>query len=362
MKKQYFNTFNTTALKTVDTYKNIIYSYLEARPDSGTNKYNHINTVPVSERTEANGYANFKFGYNEYVSDTYFQYTEKNVRIENNVFNGLLSIKASKAASLRKADLIVFANPTAPDVLYIADRSLNNDNSWLLNKSLRRVDTVTFDGEKEITYYSYSIETLWRLGHVIELYQDEAFRYQNVVAVLHNDYQTSTGDCTKTVKGYHDYNIDLSHIEYVQYDSREAYTYYIGYKGYKYTNVPCTLPGVVNFLKSYTSATPHSIYQKLYKVLNKNIKDDKAYSCKIKLDTDKIDMKIDPSIINENNELEIFVTTSPDYCIEDHIVENVTSNMKTYQKVVLYLKRHDNAFNPKWTEEEVKIAEKYLAK
>lgn len=366
MKKHFFNRCNTAALKTVDKYKNIIYSYLEAVPDSGAQKYNNITTIPVSERNESNGYSNFKFNYNEYVTDSYKRHSYCNVRVENNVFNGLLSIKASKASSLKKADLIIFTNPACPEVLYAAHKKLNNDNSWLDNKSLRRVDTVTFDGLKSVTYYSYNIETLWRLGHIIQIYQDKALKDQGSISILHNDYKSTTGDCTKTIKGYKDYGIDLSHIDYVQYDGRESYTYYFGYAGYEYTSVPSTLPGVVNFLKEYTSATPRSIYQKLYKVLTKNMREDKAFSCKIKLDPSKIDMRIDPSIINDDNEIEIYVTTSPEYRIEDHIVENKTADMKAYQKayqkVILYLKRHDGLFNPKWTEEERKIAENYLSK
>lgn len=356
----FFPNNNKHSLQIVNKYKNVIYSYLEAVPDSGTKKYNHITTIPMSERNEQNGMANFKFGYNEFLNDAQHLYTECNVRVENGAFNNVFSIKASKVNSIKKADLIVFACESNPQMLYIADRKHNNDNDWLTDKSLRKVVTTTFDGIKEVTFYQYDIENLWRLGHIIEIFQDDAMKYQNVIAILHNDYNTKTGEPVRTAKRYIDYNIDTDHIKFVQYDAKSACTYYFGYNSYTCTSIPGTLPGMTHWLSNYSDATPESIYQKLYKVLQNNIKDGKAHSCKVKLD--RKDCHIDPSIINENNEIEIFVSTSETFNIKDNLTTNTTSDMKAYKKVLMYLKRHENKYNPKWTEEEKAIADGYLAK
>lgn len=56
---KFFNSNNTKALEIVNKYKDIIYSFLMADP-SKTN-FNHITTIPTTERTDDNGYANFEF-------------------------------------------------------------------------------------------------------------------------------------------------------------------------------------------------------------------------------------------------------------------------------------------------------------
>lgn len=399
---------NQKALNIVNRYKNIIYSYLEAVPpfldpakiktnnilDSSKKeeyikekqseyedqwKYvNSISTVPMTSRTEENGYANFKFTYNEQVRPDYYQARTLNVRVETAIgfsstnYHNILSINSSKVKVIVNADLLIFARDDANGTLYLSFRedcnNGNTGNNWLNDISNRTKEYVSGPNGKIRAYYTYDLQSLWEQGKLIKIYQDSVLLNEKKIAILHNDYITKSGDSVNTYKNYIDYNIDTSHIKEVQYDRRSADTCFWGYRNSLYTSNDGTLPGIVNGWKEIFDPSENvgNVYQRLYNALDKTLKTDVAHCCKIKVDMKKVNCMFDPNIFNEKGELEIYISNNPDFNIQENKKVNKTSDMKTYQKtyqkVVMYLKRHDNAYNPKWTEEEKAIADKYLTK
>ena len=342
--KNYFNIYNDKALDIVKNYKNTIYSYLEAVP-STEKQFNNITTIPATERNISNGMSNFIFGYNEFISDTKCRYTRLNVRIEIGAFDNKLNIKAVKAASLVNADLIIFASPTNPNSIYISDHSFNN-NEWVTKKALRTMITNKY-GVKE---YQYDLPTLVKEGYVFSVFRD---------AISEKDKNISVNLSNSTVKKeYHSYKIDLSHISFVQHDLKAAQVCFFGYKGDTYTSISDTLDGFASRFENVSDSTHKAIYEKLRKVLLKTTETGTAYSCKIKLNCVPADMN--PAIINENNEVEIFVSTDPSFCIKDNVKEDKYENItpaeknKLMTKIKKYMKTHEEP-KASWTDTEKEI-------
>ena len=88
MKNYYYN-HNQKALDIISKNSNKLFSYLNGDPKKV--KFNHIITVPVSQRNENNGFPNFRIQVNEKCGHI----SKYNVRVETNTFQNYLTIETS---------------------------------------------------------------------------------------------------------------------------------------------------------------------------------------------------------------------------------------------------------------------------
>lgn len=366
----FYNNNNKKALRLVESYKNIIYSYLDADPSKIN--FNHIVTIPASNRNDNNGWANFRFDYQEKSHCM----NKINVRVETNTFNNDLIIQTSKVTHLQKSDLIIFPGEDE-DIVYLSflDRWGNRD--WLLDKRFYRQETMSWSGSEK-TYNHYNLKNLLANGQIIEVLLDKS---ENKIVVISNldfllpEYELKND--TRTWKTYNDYNIDLSHIEQVQFDGKQPSTIFWCTKSARYTENIGSTTKVSLYLESVSTKEASAIYQQLTRAYKKTISTGKAYSFKIPAKKEVIEnanLAYDPAMLDDKGNIVVYVSNDPSFDVIENKVENITANKNEYKKteggknnalrakVRNWLKRHNNEFNPKWTEEEINIAKTIFEK
>lgn len=351
--KSKFYANNKRALNLMNESKDLIYSYLEAKPDAEGSCYNRIKTIPITDRNQDNGYSNFKFGYNHIV----YGYQTANVRIETGSFMGNFSIDATKIDNIKSADLIVFA--ASNDSIYIADRTLNNNNAWLFDKSIRNVVVVPYEKKKRV-YYQFNIEMLLYKKAIIKLRKED----DKLLAIHGDTYTMYKGEQPLIAKDFHEYNIDTSDIDFVMYDglTSKACFYNFLFNEHTCTEHIATLTKLAAYIwetvADQKETTVSAIYQKIVRAYNKTIKDNVATPVVISARKNNIDS----SILDKDGNVVLYVSDNEEFNISQHLKANKTDDMKVYQRVIFYLKRHDYKFNPKWTMAELEIADAYCKK
>lgn len=360
---------NEKAAKIMATYANHLYSYLNAKPDK-EKKYNHIYAVPSDERNENNGLANFKLIANEYRSNDLASCKTYYLRLETDFFQDKLTIPIAKTYYLKKANILMFANK---DECFIS-----TNNEWLTDKNYFYV-SEEFKGTTSKVYCHYNILSLAAHGYVTKLIKENnKLILVNDGSFICEDLNKKATSSSRTIKPFHDYGINVLDFKYVQYDLKIPQAIYWNYAIYNYTTNLASITALSAALATKTSWNAKSIYQKIRRAYNQNIKDGKTHIVRIPANRETIKKALTlecDNILDEKCNLCIVVSNSPDFDIQNNIEINKTENMKDYQKdyqkdnsdmlkmhkrVATYLKRNNGKFNPKWTKEEIEYADSIL--
>ena len=361
---------NQKALRLLNKYKNVIFSYLNADPEKGMNR---ISTIPVNKRTEENGFANFAFYVN--VREDKRSYVRKyNVRFETGLFNDTFSIQTSKVHNIEKAHLLIFANDSR---IYISESDPDLGRiKWLRETKFFSQKTVDWLGNGSLkTYNEYNIYGLLNNHQIVSLAYDFNTNGDTIKVITSTDFMVTGNKDTRTIKPYYDYNIDTSHITKVQFDLKVGKVMYFSL-GDRYTNNIGSSSIIALRLSEITTLTQQQLYQRILRVYNKMVKTGKAYCTKFPVKPEYIGhFGIDQRWLDSNGNISLYVSYDEHFDIIENKVELATADMKEYQKeyrektadskklyqkVFMYLKRHNNTFNPKWNENEVEIARTIL--
>ena len=357
--KTFFNSHNSKALEIVNTYKNMIYSYLMADPSK--TKFNHILTVPVSQRNDNNGWPNFRFDFQEKVG----LLQKMNVRVETNTFQNSLIIRTSKVAHLLKCDLLVFPGRDEESV-YLSFLDNWGNRNWLTDKRFYRQETKQWSETSQVTYNYYNLRNLVANGQIIQLSLDKP---ENKIVVIDNfDFllpESEEKDDTRMWKEYYDYGLSTSHIDRVQFDGKQANTVFWCTSSERYTKNLGTTTKVSLYLESISTKNSSSIYQQLMKAYNKTVESGKAYCFKIPVKPSLIgNINFDQSMIDSKGNITIYVSNSPEFDVIENKVEKIIDDIKAYRKVWKWIKENPNKtdFPKKWTEEDLAIANEIMNK
>lgn len=356
---KFFNSNNTKALEIVNKYKDIIYSFLMADPSK--TKFNHITTIPTTERTDDNGYANFEFCFQEEVG-----YMQKlNVRVETFAYDSKLYINANKVLHLAKCDMLIFPS-NKPNSIYVSLLDNFGGRSWLTDKTLFSRTTVKYGETKVKTYNVYNLYKLTdKVNSVFEL----TYNAEDNNVVIVSDYKFLTSADTKldtrVFKPFYDYNIDTDHIKYVQYDKKISNCVFWCFGKERYTDKIASTTKLAAYLSQYTDKEASAIYQQILRTHKKTVETGKAYSFKLKAKASLLnDFTIDPDLIDSDGNITVYISDDDNFDITENKVENITDNMAEYDKVKKWIKRNPGktSFPKKWSEENIALANKILTK
>lgn len=356
---KFFNSNNTKALEIVNKYKDIIYSFLMADPSK--TKFNHITTIPTTERTDDNGYANFEFCFQEEVG-----YMQKlNVRVETFSYDSKLYINANKVLHLAKCDMLIFPS-TKPNSIYVSLLDNFGGRSWLTDKTLFSRTTVKYS---ETCVKTYNVYNLYKLTDKVNSVFELTYNAEDNNVVVVSDYKFLTNADTKldtrVFKPFYDYNIDTDHIKYVQYDKKISNCVFWCFGKERYTDKIASTTKLAAYLSQYTDKEASAIYQQIMRTYKKTVETGKAYSFKLKAKASLLnDFTIDPDLIDSDGNITVYISDDDNFDVTENKVENITDNMSEYDKVKKWIKRNPGktSFPKKWSEENIALANKILAK
>ena len=368
---KFFSSNNKKALEIVNKYKNVIYSFLMADPSK--TDYNHITTISTSERTDDNGYANFRFCFQE--EKGYIQ--KLNVRVETNSYDNKLFINVNKVTHLAKSDMLIFPS-TKPNSIYVSLLDNFGGRSWLTDKTLFSRTTIKYTETNSKTYNVYNLYKLIdKVNSIFEL----TYNPDNNTIVVISDYMFTINNDkkldTRVFKPYYDYNIDTDHIKYVQYDKKTSGSIFWCFGKERYTDKIASTTKLAAYLSQYTDKEANSIYQQILRTYKKTAETGKAYSFKIKAkETLLNNFTIDPDLIDNDGNIIVYVSGDDNFDVIENKVENITDNMAEYQakyqakyqpeyqKVNMWIRRNPGKTNfpKKWSEENIALAKRLLSK
>ncbi len=355
--KTFYNANNEKALNFINTYKDAIYSYLMADPSK--TKFNHITTISVSQRNDNNGWANFEIMYNEDIGLC----KRKQVRVETNVFRNELIVQTSKVVHILKSDILLFPSENE-DSFYI---SIGNRN-WLTDIKFFRRETVSWDGINSKTYNIYNLKNLLANSQIVKILVDKVLN--KIVIISNLDFllqESENVNDTRVWKEYKKYNIDTSHIQFVQYDGKQPNTIFWCTKASRYTKDIASTTKLALYLESMSSVSAKNIYQKINRIYKKFLISGKACSFKIPASKNVLSsINYDQSMFDDKGNIVIYISDRADFDIKENKVENITENIKDYQKdygnhyrkVKKWIKEHpgNTSFPKKWTKQDLEIA------
>ena len=354
-KTQYFNSNNQKALDFINDNLDAIYSYLMADPSK--TQFNHITTIPVSQRNDSNGWANFRLDFNECIG----MMQSLNVRVETGTFQNDFYIQTSKVNHLLKSDLLLFPGKTESS-FYMSFLDNFGNRNWLTDKRyFRRVTMEWATGEK--TYNYYNLDNLVANNEIIEILVDNI---QNKIVVISNlDFLLKEENDTRVWKDYIKYNIDTSHITHVQYDGKQPNTIFWCMDPERYTRNIGTTTAVSSYLENISSKDAKSIYQQITRAYRKNVETGKTYSFKVPANKKCLNnINFNPEMFDENGNITIYVSNNPSFDVIKNKTEKITDDIKVYRKVWKWIKENPGRtdFPKKWTEEDLAIANEIMNK
>lgn len=159
---------------------------------------------------------------------------------------------------------------------------------------------------------------------------------------------------------------------------------YFCYYGCRYTNRMGVVKNIANELIDLYMpyANINNVMQVLYRSVRETTKKNVAIPAVFKLSEEDVtrirnNINVDSSIIFDNNKLVVFFSKDPNFDVIKNKKILATENMKEYNKEYQkteagrnnalkaklrnWLKRHNNEFNPKWTNNEIELAKTLLA-
>lgn len=363
---KFFSSNNKKALEIVNKYKNVIYSFLMADPSK--TDYNHITTISTSERTDDNGYANFRFCFQE--EKGYIQ--KLNVRVETNSYDNKLSINVNKVAHLAKSDMLIFPS-IKPNSIYVSLLDNFGGRSWLTDKTLFSRITEKYNGKNK----TYNVYNLYKLIDKVNSIFELTYNPDNNTIVVISDYMFTINNDkkldTRVFKPFYDYNIDTDHIKYVQYDKKTSGSVFWCFGKERYTDKIASTTKLAAYLSQYTDKDASAIYRQILKAYKKTAETGKAHSFKIKAKESLLNnFTIDPDLIDNDGNIIVYVSGEDNFDVTENKVENITDNMAEYQakyqaeyqKVNMWIKRNPGKTNfpKKWSEENIALAKRLLSK
>ena len=355
---EFFNSNNTKALEIVNKYKNVIYSFLMADPSK--TDYNHITTISTSGRTDDNGYANFRFCFQE--EKGYIQ--KLNVRVETSNYDNKLFINVNKVSHLAKSDMLIFPS-IKPNSIYVSLLDNFGGRSWLTDKTLFSRITKKCNGKNK----TYNVYNLYKLIDKVNSIFELTYNPDNNTIVVISDYMFTINNDkkldTRVFKPYYDYNIDTGHIKYVQYDKKTSGSVFWCFGKERYTDKIASTTKLATYLSQYTDKDASAIYRQILKAYKKTAETGKAHSFKIRAkETLLNNFTIDPDLIDNDGNIIVYVSGEDNFDVTENKVENITDNMAEYQKIKVWIKRNPGKTNfpKKWSEENIALAKRLLSK
>lgn len=354
-----------------------ILSYLRANPND--DKYTDIFATSIKSKSHYRcdniGNAQFQIKYNEIKNkDGFCRVDFKNIRIENNVYENTLSLFEKSFRSISKSDFIIFGDWLCK---YISISSESFGNSWVNDSKYYKIKPISLPYGKQYVY-EYDIEKLLEDGHIYKIL--EYSKDQKIFSLWNGTWENPNKIDITFLSYYKNVTEKIDKI-ILHKDPRTASYIYFTFWGYRYTNNSATIPNLAKEIHKITGDPVNNIQQKLYKAKQIMRKEDRAKP--VIFDLSEIrekyiieGLQYDPDII-EDHKLIVFISFEKGWDIVDHQKELKTENMKEYQKeykektnesqkkyhtVYVYLKRHNNQYNPKWTSEQIEIANKILSK
>lgn len=362
-------------------------SYLNAQP-SNKNFSNKIYTksnidVTVTKnkkqfvipmRSQNNGMSQFNIYYSIKRDDGMYDIEMKNIRVETNYFKDKLTIFANKNTSLVKSDILIFGNETTT---YLSE----GPHTWLEDeKYFKIVETNYFFGKKVV--YEYNVKSLINDKKIVELLRHPD---KSLMTVYKGETTNNTPDIEyKKLYTYSDSEYFQINKLFIQCDKKQAYPVFFTYYGCRYTNRMGTIPNIANEVARVITQNPDAIApdyikNKLYRCLRDTEKKGIAIPAVFKLPdyvADKLrnNFNFDPDLLYDNNFI-VFLSKIENFDVIKNKKVLKTEDIKQYRKdnagkyagkynlkkkVQMYLKRHNNEFNPKWNAEEKCIAESII--
>lgn len=356
----------------------LLLSYLQAENGS---KYNHIYATPnklskntvIPTRTPNIGLAQFFIQYNKHNGNGHYMANRCTVRVENNYFGHKLTIFSEKVKNLEKSDYLIFGDNFE---FFISEKASFGCQSWISDPAYYQKKMVDFPFGI-ISVYEYNVYKLLKDRKIKSIALDPA---SNKVVSFTGSF-IDENNCDREYFDYFDFINERNDLKklVIQNDPRTPQSVYYCPFGYRYTNRIDTVINLSRAISKLTKLSEKNIYQKLQYVKRQTTKKDVAIPAVFELDP-KVeqrllsDINFDCSCII-NHKYVIFLSQIKDYDVIDHKrlckTENMADYQKDYQKdykkehserlkmysrVKMYLKRHNNEFNPKWNDEEILCA------
>ena len=141
----------------------------------------------------------------------------------------------------------------------------------------------------------------------------------------------------------------------------------------RYTDKIASTTKLAAYLSQYTDKEANSIYQQILRTYKKTAETGKAYSFKIRAKENLLNnFTIDPDLIDNDNNIIVYVSGDDNFDVTENKVENITDNMAEYQakyqpeyqKVNMWIRRNPGKTNfpKKWSEENIALAKRLLSK
>lgn len=327
----------------------------------------------LSMRSQNNGMSQFNVYYSVARNDGKYNVESKNIRVETNFFRDRLTVFANRNSALVKSDILIFGDEVTT---YLSE----GPHTWLEDEKYYKVIEANFPFGKKVVY-EYKVNELIKDGKIIQLLRHPD---KSKMTVYKGDVNGEPDIDYKKLNTYTVQEYSKINRLFIQCDKKQAYPVFFTYYGCRYTNVKNTIPNIANYIAQLIAqdvnvTAPKCILNKLYRCLREterrgvavpavfNIPENVAESLRNNINFDA-DVLCDNKFIVFLSKIENFdVVENKKPLKTENIVQYRKDNAEKYKgkynlkkKVQMYLKRHNNEFNPKWNEEEKMIAEEIL--
>lgn len=329
----------------------------------------------LSMRGPNNGMSQFNIYYSVLRDDGKYDIELKNIRVETNFFKDKLTIFANKNSSLVKSDILIFGDEINT---YLSE----GPHKWLEDEKYYKVIEANFTFGKKVVY-EYKVNELIKDGKIVQLLRHPD---KSKITIYKGEVNGEPNIEYKTLNVYPDKEYNNISRLFIQCDKKQAYPVFFTYYGCRYTNRMGTIPNIANnvaqiITQDVNAVAPKSIINKLYRCLRETEKRGVAVPAVFKLQENvaeslRNNINFDSDVLCDDKFI-VFLSKIENFDIVENKKMLKTENIAQYRKdnagkyagkynlkkkVQMYLKRHNNEFNPKWNEEEKNIAEELLSK
>ena len=324
-------------------------------------------------RSQDNGMSQFNVYYSVKRDDGKYDIELKNIRVETNFFKNKLTIFANKNTSLVKSDILLFGDEVTT---YLSE----GPHTWLEDEKYFKIVEANFSFGKKVVY-EYNVNNLIKDGKIVQL-----LRHPNksLMTVYKGEVAGEPNVDYKTLNTYTPKEYGKINKLFIQCDKKQAYPIFFTYYGCRYTNRMGAIPNIADnvaqiITQDVNAKAPRCIVNKLYRCLRETEKRGIAVPAVFELPEDvaeklRNNINFDSDTLCDNKFI-VFLSKIENFDViknkkvlkTDNIVQYRKDNAGKYagkynlkKKVQMYLKRHNNEWNPKWSEEERNIAESLL--
>ena len=368
----------------------LMMSYLEAQP-TNKNFSNKIYTkcnreITITDdktkkqhilrmRSENNGMSQFNVIYSKSRPDSFYDIEMKDIRVETNFLKDKLTIFANKTSALVKSDILIFGDEVTT---YLSE----GPHSWLEDEKYYKIIEANFPFGKKVIY-EYKVSNLIKDGKIVQLLRHPD---KSLMTIYKGEIDSNPNIDYKKLNTYDDKEYFQINKLFIQCDKKQAYPVFFTYYGCRYTNNMGTIPNIANQVAQILSGNPDAIaptyiINKLYRCLRETEKRRVAVPAIFELSDDiaerlRNNINFDADTLYGNKFI-VFLSKQENFDVIENKKVNKTDDIVQYRKdnagkyagkyntkkkIVMYLKRHNNDFNPKWSDEEKYIALSLLSK